>query len=285
MTDCIRTIDQIFQDNTRFPSLNDKIRYLRTIDDVTEDSIYAGGVVDSNEIEMIVTELSDRIYDTMHEAPKNLKVKKIMLIRINQGGRYLYDRIVAKIIEKDRTIDFVHAAVTVQSRFGIEVKTYQIPVELHDLATDESIQDLQGIYAIGIDDIIDGGGTRGVLDKYFKEGFVKPPVGVDYVFMIQREEQLPERLVDWPIGFSEKLRNGIRFLSDEWLLGLGLDYTLITEDQELLHIGREVDMTRTKHGGIYAINRDMLGRLKQAYQQSGDYIKNQLSNLGLLTVK
>jgi pyrimidine operon attenuation protein/uracil phosphoribosyltransferase len=233
MTDCIRTIDQIFQDNTRFPSLNDKIRYLRAIDDVTEDSIYAGGVVDSNEIEMIVTELSDRIYVAMHEASKNPKVKKIMLIRINQGGRYVYDRIVAKIIEKDQTIDFVHAAVTVQSRFGIEVKEYQIPVELHDQATGESIQDLEGIYAIGIDDIIDGGGTRSVLDKYCKEGFVKPPVGVDYVFMVQREE-LPERLVDWSIGFSEKLRNGIRFLLDAWLLGLGLDYTLITENQKPL---------------------------------------------------
>jgi hypothetical protein len=103
--------------------------------------------------------------------------------------------------------------------------------------------------------------------------------------MVQREEQLHERLVDWSIDFSEKLRNGIRFLSDEWLLGLGLDYTLIIEDQEPLHIGREVDMTRTKHGGIYAINRDMVGRLKQAYQQSEDYIKNQLNNLGLLTVK
>jgi pyrimidine operon attenuation protein/uracil phosphoribosyltransferase len=284
MTDCIRTIDQIFQDNTRFPSLNDKIRYLRAIDDVTEDSIYAGGVVDSNEIEMIVTELSDRIYVAMHEASKNPKVKKIMLIRINQGGRYVYDRIVAKIIEKDQTIDFVHAAVTVQSRFGIEVKEYQIPVELYDQATGESIQDLEGIYAIGIDDIIDGGGTRSVLDKYCKEGFVKPPVGVDYVFMVQREE-LPERLVDWSIGFSEKLRNGIRFLLDAWLLGLGLDYTLITENQKPLHIGREVDMTRTKHGGIYAMNRDMLGRLKQAYQESGDYIKNQLNNLGLLTDK
>jgi hypothetical protein len=44
-------------------------------------------------------------------------------------------------------------------------------------------------------------------------------------------------------------------------------------------------MTRTKHGGIYAMNRDMLGRLKQAYQESGDYIKNQLNNLGLLTDK
>jgi hypoxanthine-guanine phosphoribosyltransferase len=285
MTDCIRTIDQIFQDINRFPSLNDKIRYLRAIDDVTEDSIYAGGVVDNNEIELIVAELSDRIYDAVQEAPKNPKVKKIMLIRINQGGRYLYDRIVAKIIERDRNIDFVHAAVRVQSRIGIEVKKYQIPVELHDLATGESIQDLRGIYAICIDDIIDGGGTRGFLDKYFTEGFVKPPVGVDYVFMVQREEQLPERLVDWSIDFSEKLRNGIRFLSDEWLLGLGLDYTLIIEDQEPLHIGREVDMTRTKHGGIYAINRDMVGRLKQAYQQSEDYIKNQLNNLGLLTVK
>ena len=285
MTDCIRTIDQIFQDNTRFPSLHDKIRYLRAIDDVTEDSIYVGGVVDSNEIEMIVTELSDRIYVAMHEASKNPKVKKIMLIRINQGGRYVYDRIVAKIIEKDQTIDFVHAAVTVQSRFGIKVKEYQIPVELHDQATGESIQDLEGIYAIGIDDIIDGGGTRNVLDKYFKEGLVKPPVGVDYVFMVQREEQLTERVVEWSIGFSEKLRNGIRFLLDAWLLGLGLDYTLIAENQEPLHIGREVDMTRTKHGGIYAMNRDMLGRLKQAYQESGDHIKNQLSNLGLLTDK